>query len=267
MPDTVPAPVSGGLQFKMLSAGSSANSCGLTIAGAAYCWGSGGALGNGADSDSAVPVAVSGGETFSSITSGGGFNCGLIVGGAAYCWGRSDRGQGGRGSLATAAVPLPVSGGLTFTSLSAGNEYACAVATSGALYCWGDDGLGQLGDGSTASNSYSSVPVRVSGGLTYLSVSAGGSHACAITTTGAAYCWGSAAGVGALGSGSSADSNVPIAVAGGLIFQSISPGTYHTCGLTVGGAAYCWGDNSFWGELGIGQYFPSSNVPVRVFSP
>ena len=264
-PDTVPAPVAGGLLFKMLSAGSSPSTCGLTMSGAAYCWGfgSGGALGNGSDSDSAVPVPVAGGLTFSSITSGGGFSCGLTVGGAAWCWGG---GALGNGATSIETVPVPVSGGLAFTSLSAGNDFACGVATGGAAYCWGDEGFGALGNGSSA-NTFSSVPVLVSGGLTFASVSAGADHACALTPTGAAYCWGSSFDVGALGSGSGAGGNVPVAVAGGLSFRSISPGTYHMCAVTIGGAAYCWGDNSFWGELGIGQYFPSSNVPVLVFSP
>jgi alpha-tubulin suppressor-like RCC1 family protein len=267
-PDTVPALVSGDLQFKMLSAGSSPTTCGLITSGAAYCWGSGwsGALGNGSDSDSAVPVPVSGGLTFSSITSGGGFNCGLTVGGAAWCWGGGALGRLGDGFTSIATVPVPVSGGLTFRSLSAGSDFACGVATSGAAYCWGNEVFGELGNGSSA-NSYSAVPVLVSGGLTFSSVSAGRSHVCAIAASGAGYCWGSAADVGALGSGSDADSNVPVAVAGGLSFRSISPGTYHTCGVTVAGAAYCWGNNSFWGELGIGQYFPGSNIPVPVFSP
>ncbi|HVO35011.1 MAG TPA: hypothetical protein VMT21_05565, partial [Gemmatimonadales bacterium] len=41
----------------------------------------------------------------------------------------------------------------------------------------------------------------------------------------------------------------PVAVAGGLTFASLTAGRYHTCGLTRGGAAYCWGYN-YYGELG-----------------
>lgn len=32
---------------------------------------------------------------------------------------------------------------------------------------------------------------------------------------------------------------------GGLFFQSLSAGTAHTCGVALGGLAYCWGDNVF----------------------
>jgi alpha-tubulin suppressor-like RCC1 family protein len=53
----------------------------------------------------------------------------------------------------------------------------------------------------------------VSGGLTFISVSAGGGHSCAITPTGVVYCWGMNGG-GQLGSGSTNESNVPLRVAG-----------------------------------------------------
>jgi alpha-tubulin suppressor-like RCC1 family protein len=34
-------------------------------------------------------------------------------------------------------------------------------------------------------------------------------------------------------------------------FAAVSGGTWHSCGLAVGGAAYCWGNNPD-GELGDG---------------
>jgi alpha-tubulin suppressor-like RCC1 family protein len=40
-------------------------------------------------------------------------------------------------------------------------------------------------------------------------------------------------------------------VAGGLRFHEVDAGTLHTCGLTPGNRAYCWGDNEF-GLLGDG---------------
>ena len=43
-----------------------------------------------------------------------------------------------------------------------------------------------------------------------------------------------------------------MAVAGGLTFASLTAGDVHTCGLTSGGAAYCWGNNDG-GELGDGS--------------
>ena len=80
-----------------------------------------------------------------------------------------------------------------------------------------------------------------------------GEHTCALTTTGAAYCWGFN-GHGELGNGAVGIVNAtPVAVAGGLTFQtlSVSKVTGVTCGLTASGAAYCWGQNDG-GQLGDG---------------
>jgi alpha-tubulin suppressor-like RCC1 family protein len=53
-------------------------------------------------------------------------------------------------------------------------------------------------------------------------------------------------------------------VQGGLLFQQLAGGGRHTCGLTISGQAYCWGDNSF-GEHGDGTTSPTpSPIPVQV---
>ena len=41
------------------------------------------------------------------------------------------------------------------------------------------------------------------------------------------------------------------ATAGSQRFVQISTGDYHTCGITLRGAAYCWGEN-YAGQLGDG---------------
>ena len=55
-------------------------------------------------------------------------------------------------------------------------------------------------------------PVLVAGGFTFVSLSAGGSHTCGVTVSGA-YCWG-ANGNGQLGNGTTTDSAVPVKVSG-----------------------------------------------------
>ena len=49
----------------------------------------------------------------------------------------------------------------------------------------------------------------------------------------------------------------------GLSFQAITAGVYHTCGLTVNGDVYCWGDNRH-GQLGPNAGAQEVPTPVPV---
>jgi len=258
-------PVQGGLRFLSVSAGFH-HTCGITVDGSAYCWGSGqyGKLGNDSNDGSVVPVPVSGGLTFKSLSAGFLHTCGVTTSGVAHCWGSNEIASVGSASESVRFVshePLPVTGNLTFKSISAGYSHTCALTTNGAVYCWGGNEYGQLGNNS---NKDSVVPVPVAGQLNFKSVSAAiGGHACGITTNGAAYCWGWNSD-GQLGNGSKKDSSVPVAVAGGLIFESISAGHFHTCGVTTDGSTYCWGGEGMNGA-GTGTK-TGSTIPVRVLS-
>src|SRR3989442_1054229 len=93
-------------------------------------------------------------------------------------------------------------------AIAAGSAHACAVTTSGAAYCWGFGGDGQFGNGSTTDSADSPIPVAVSGGLSFTALAGGDGHTCGLTTSGAAYCWGSNS-FGQLGDGSTKDSYIP----------------------------------------------------------
>ncbi len=162
-----PRPVAGGLTFRSLSAGTN-HACGVTTAGAAYCWGSNadGQLGDGTTANANAPVPVAGGLTFASISAGSWHTCGLTVAGEAYCWGYNGSRQLGTGGTSGALTPEPVAGGITFGSLSAGSDFTCGVAVGGAAWCWGSNGSGELGIGTIGG--VSAVPVAVTGGLLFL---------------------------------------------------------------------------------------------------
>ena len=104
---TVPTAVVGGHVFKQIVTGS-IRACGLTTAGAVYCWGTS-VNGNGTSTNEYSPTAITqSGLTFSQITMAGVHACGLTTTGAAYCWGDSNSGDlGGPG---TGLTPVAVSG-------------------------------------------------------------------------------------------------------------------------------------------------------------
>ena len=102
--------------------------------------------------------------------------------------------------------------------------------------------------------------------LSFASVSVGqdGGAACALSTGGAAYCWGGTNYSGNLGTGSLGPLDVyhssPVRVTGDLRFRSVSPGTGFTCGATTDAALYCWGAQTFFS----GSDTTRVPAPVRV---
>jgi len=268
---TTPVAVSGGRVFTSLMAGA-IYTCGLTSGGTAYCWGwnTNGQLGDGTMDNRSTPVAVTGGLTFTRLVAGMYHTCGLTSSGAAYCWGNNGYGQLGDGTSgvngdnpqsADRTSPVAVSGGLAFSSLDAGAWHTCGVVSAGTAYCWGNNGYGQLGDGTT--NQRTTTPVAVSGGRTFTSLVAGRSHTCGMISGGTAFCWGNNE-YRQIGDGPMDNRTTPVAVSGGLAFTSLVAGVEgcHTCGLTTGGIAYCWGANWF-GQDGDGTTLQRS-VPTAV---
>lgn len=257
--DSIPTLVEGGHDFSAVSARGDF-SCALSSDGSAWCWGYNmyGQLGDGSTTTSGVPVEVSGGLTFVSLSANGfavystpeihsSQACGLTDTGAAYCWGGNSEGQLGIDNTRDQSTPMPVAGGFSFQQISTGSEHTCGLTTLGVAYCWGANGDGQLGDGTTTPDS---VPRMVSGGLSFEHISAGGSVTCAVTTDEVGYCWGRG-GPGMIGNGSTLDRTTPQAISGGLSFRSVSTGLSHVCGVSVPGVVYCWGANNA-GQLGDG---------------
>lgn len=198
--------------------------------------------------------------TFTSVSSGAFYTCGLLTEGIAFCWGDNNAGQIGNGDYKLRdSLPRAVAGLILFTAIDGNWGHTCGIRIGGAAYCWGGSTDGALGNDSTPN---SPTPFAVSGGLSFKAITVGWTHSCGLTNQGAGYCWGNND-FGKLGADMvGAASSVPVPVAGGHVFRSISAGQNHSCAIDTGNTAFCWGWNSS-GALGTGDS-ASRNTPVPV---
>jgi hypothetical protein len=251
--------------------------CAIDASQKAWCWGANfvGTLGRGfaspTPSDTAVPV--SGGISFTTLSAAkaASFACGLDAAGAAYCWGSNAGGQLGSGAVDdTALAPRPVATALRFSQISANGPFprgtTCGLTAQGEAWCWGSNEYAQLGDSTLLAGFPSSrlSPVRVQSSETFASVKVGFFHSCALTGTGAMYCWGLQQGdTGAFGAKPPAYYPTPMPVASSFQFIDVAFGNNLTCGLTTAHLAYCWGLNWF-GGLGHGDTTTLAPDPLLV---
>ena len=190
--------ISGGYAWAAIEATDGGYTCGVTTAGAAYCWGTGsnGVLGNGSTTSAQqTPVAVSGGLSFASLSGSEHHICGLTASGAAHCWGVDSFGQLGSGramggggttgaytSSAKETTPQAVAGNLTFQAIAPGNDFfTCGVVTGGQAYCWGRNT--RMGTGATDGEIGTSVATPVGTSQPFLFVSSGYSNSVALSNT------------------------------------------------------------------------------------
>ena len=227
------------------------HTCGVGTSGRVFCWGSdqSGQLGSGRQLSWLLsPIAVIGEPPpFVQVAPGLTHTCAITPAGGLYCWGSNFDGQFGDGTTTGSTDPEPVALPQPLRAIGAGFGHTCGLADSSA-YCWGRGNGGQLGDSTYGS---STLPRAVVGGHRFGSLASGENHVCGITGSGAAWCWGVHR-YGEVGDGSVPGPNTrfaPTAVAGGLLFRTISAGGHHTCGITTDSLAYCWGLNDQ-GQIG-----------------
>ena len=210
-----------------------------------------------------------------------------------YCWGRNNINMLGDGTTTQRTTPIrPLAGASVagdnngtyldnIKSVSAGQYHTCAVSESDNIYCWGRNTTGQLGDNSTTQRS---TAIRIDTGAsvagdndgTYLdnisNVETGVNHTCAVSNNDNIYCWGYNL-YGQLGDGTTTQRTTPIRpLAGASVagdndgtyldnIKSVSPGSEHTCAVSMSDNIYCWGLNNS-NQLGDGTN-TARTTPIR----
>jgi alpha-tubulin suppressor-like RCC1 family protein len=247
--------------FQQVSSGG-VQTCGVSTENRVYCWGYNvfGMVGDGTTTDRLTPTPVAGTLRFRQVDAGASHTCAVTTDNRAYCWGWNRFGALGDGTTETRLQPVPVAGGHQFRQVDAGEYHTCGRTTDNRVYCWGNHGSGQLGIGTSTGpetcefNACSTRPIAVVGALVFRQISAGAHHTCGVTTAYRAYCWGGNS-FGTLGDSSTVIQRLrPARVAGGHQFRQVEAGLYHTCGVTTGDRAFCWGDGRS-GQIGDGKLF------------
>ncbi|HEX8437802.1 RTX toxin [Archangium sp.] len=207
------------------------HTCALLDNGNVRCWGYNGygqlgygntkTIGDAEQPYTAGDVTVGGAVV--QLTAGENHTCALLETGNVRCWGYNGYGQLGydhAGSVYSPTSTSPAAGDVNMggyvLQVAAGKTHTCALLGTGDIKCWGNGANGRLGYGSTSSRLKPSTAVDLDGSSAY-QVTAGGSHTCALLSTGAARCWGEN-GSGQLGYGNKEDiGDTELASAGGDI--------------------------------------------------
>ncbi len=205
-------------------------------------------------------------RVWAQVDAGDTHTCAVATDHTLWCWGDATQGQLGTGTTVDASTALQeVTRSTDWTRVSVGTEspreHSCGLKRDGTLWCWGSNFYGQLGVPEQAM-----APLPVGDAGDWIDVAAGGGYTCGVRHDGVAgslWCWGNNNG-SRLGLGAAlrdVHQAVPMRLGTGGDWRAVFAGRQHACALDAGGAAACWGVNTF-GQLGSGSGLVNDPIPV-----
>jgi alpha-tubulin suppressor-like RCC1 family protein len=257
---SVPVTVTGITDASAISTGDRA-SCALIADGTVKCWGADwdGTLGDGeGETESTVPVTVSGLTTATSISLSYRHACAALEDKTAVCWGSNTGGELGNSSISESFVPISVPELTDIESIVAGYNVTCARLNSGQINCWGDNESGQLGQGSAGTFPLSIVDEIIDAAA----IDSKTSNTCVLKEDGTVACWGENA-YGQFLNGTTDKVITPITLDGLTNITEIAVGTASVCALTESHEVKCTGRNED-GDLGDGTYNDAIDTAATV---
>jgi alpha-tubulin suppressor-like RCC1 family protein len=214
--------------------------------GQLWAWGvnSCGNLGDGTTTNHCSPVReFSSATDWSQVSSGQAHTSAIKTNGELWLWGQNSLYQLGDGTAMNRCSPVrEFCSATNWRQVSSGASHTSALKTSGEIWSWGINSAGRLGDG-TATNRCS--PVREFCSATnWCQVSAGGSNAAAIKTSGELWVWGANYG-GRLGDGTATNRCSPVReFCSATNWCQVSAGNAQISAIKTSGELWGWGLNS-----------------------
>ncbi|MDR1294601.1 MAG: Ig-like domain-containing protein [Bifidobacteriaceae bacterium] len=234
----------------------------LSDSGRVYAWGGNGhgQLGIGSRVNQSLPVLVDGLPT-NVIQAVASYKNSAVVtdSGQVWTWGSNQRRQLGNTSVSSegsSTTPIRVSTLPPVTAVAVGGQHMVALDRDGDLWVWGDNSYGQLGTGAK-SGAYPS-PTRLSLGGRVESVACGGNHTIAVMESGTVFAWGDND-HGALGTGNTTKSPVPVEVNGLPAHGTPAAGIVSSLYVTDSSGSFAWGWNDY-GQLGDDTWTDSTTA-------